>query len=140
MESKSLIIKNLGLSGAQSLRSELPESEHRMLGSLYIVDTRDWSGVRSTLYDIGIFAGLFRNFMHDLDKSVKGLLALILGRLYHHGFMEEQREVDSWSMIAIIEQTLGHIHGSNAGRLVLEAVENELVLAQSVYRKLVIVL
>ena len=43
-------------------------------------------------------------------------------------------------MVAIVEQTLGHIHGRNIGTLVLQAIEYELMLTQPSDGKLIYIL
>ena len=43
--------------------------------------------------------------------------------------MEEQREVNRWCVIAIVQQTLRYIHRRNASRLILQAIKDELVTA-----------
>ena len=42
-------------------------------------------------------------------KFVEGLLAFSFGRLDHHRFMDQQREVDCGGMESVIEKTLGNI-------------------------------
>ena len=102
-----------------------------MLGSQNIVNTRDWRIVGSCLHHIWVFLGFLCNLSHHVDEAVDSLFALILCGLNHHSLMEEEWEVDSGSVVSIIKQTLGHIHRGNIGRFVLESVEYEFVLAES---------
>ena len=54
--------------------------------------------------------------------------------------MEQKREVDSRRMIAVIEETLCHVHSGNPRRLVFQAIEDKLVFADANYRKLIVIL
>ena len=85
--------------------------------------------MRSCLHNLRIGASLLCNLVHNVDERVESLYAFVLRRLYHHCLVEEQREVDGRSMVAIVEQTLCHVHCGNAGALVLQTVKHKLVLA-----------
>ena len=50
--------------------------------------------------------------------------------------MEQQREVDGGSMETIVEQSLGDIEGGYTSALILQAIENELVFANTGERQL----
>ena len=95
--------------------------------------------------DIRIRRGLAGYFMHYIDKCVQRLLRLGLGRLYHKGLVEEQREVDSRGVEAEIEQALRYIEGSSTGlacrrAVVDKAVEDEFVFTDGRDRELIGVL
>ena len=104
-------------------------SENRVLGCQYVVNTSYRSVVRCSLHLLWIVLGFFGNLSEHFDECVDRLLAFALGRLYHHGLMEEKREVDGGSVVAVVEQALCHIHSSYSSRLVLESVEHELMFA-----------
>ena len=107
-----------------------------MLGGEDIVDTADRRSVRCRLHQIGIGLGLLGYLSHHGDKAIERLLTLVLRRLNHETLVEEQREIDGGRMIAIVEQTLGHIHRGDTSRLILETVEHELMTARGVDGKL----
>ena len=83
---------------------------------------------------------LLGDFPHHLDESVYRHLALAFCRLYHHCLVEEQREVDGRRMIPIVEQAFSHIHSGDSCRLVCQAVEYELMLAESCDRQFIYIL
>ena len=51
--------------------------------------------------------------------------------------MEEQREIDGWSVIAIVEQALGDVECGDTSALVGQAVEYKLVLTYRINREIV---
>ena len=85
-----------------------------MLGSQHVIDPTDRSVVRSSLHDVRICACLLGNYFHHGNKSVDSVLALILCRFNHERLVEKEREIDSRSVIAIVEQAFRHIHCGNA--------------------------
>ena len=84
--------------------------------------------MRSTLHHVGIREGFLGHAVHDVDKVVECLLRLSLRRLYHDALVEEQREVDGRSVVAIVEQALGDVECGDTSALVGQAVEYKLVL------------
>ena len=103
--------------------------------------------VRGSLQEFALVASLEGYLLHHINELVQGLLALCLGRLYHHGLVEKQGEVDGGCMIAIVEQALCHIQSGDVRRVVVvatvflaQAVEDKLVLAQHIDGQLVVFL
>ena len=81
-----------------------------MLGSEDIINTSDGSVVRCRLHQFRIGLGLFSNLSHHGNETIECLLTLVLRGLNHETLVEEQGEVDGRRMIAIVKQTLRHIH------------------------------
>ena len=111
-----------------------------MLGGEDIIDTSDRSIVRCCLYQVWIILRLLGNLTHHSDETIESLFRLVLGRLNHQTLVEEQREVDGRSMIAVIQQALCHIHRGDTGRLILQTVEHELMTTYSVDRQFIDIL
>ena len=111
-----------------------------MLGGEDIVDTAYRGVVWRSVYSLRVCQGLLRYLTHDGDEAVNRVLALILRRLYHQTLMEEEREIDGRSMVAIVEETLSDIHRRDARRLVFQSVEDKLMLAETLDRQLVDIL
>ena len=111
-----------------------------MLGGEDVIDTADGGVVRRRLHEVGIGLGLFSYLAHHSDEAVERLLRLVLRGLYHQTLVEEQREVDRRGVIAVVEQTLGHVHRSDTRRLILQAVEHELMTAEAVDGQLIDIL
>ena len=68
----------------------------------------------SGLHHLRIGLRLLGNLTHHGDETVERLLRLVLRRLDHQRLVEEQGEVDGGRMIAVVEQTLRHIHRSDS--------------------------
>ena len=85
-----------------------------MLGCQHIVNSLDRRVVRCSLKQIRISASLVGNLVHHIDEGIERFLALVLGGLNHQSLVKQQREINCWSMIAIVEQSLSHIHGGYA--------------------------
>ena len=52
--------------------------------------------------------------MSVVGEGVERLLALGLGRLDHHRFGHDQREVHGRGVVAVVEQPLADVHGADA--------------------------
>ena len=94
------------------------ERHNGLLGSQYVVHASDGSVTGCRFDELRILTGFACNGVHNVDKLVKRCLALALCRLYHHGLMEQQREVNGGGVETIVEQALGYIHRGYARRLV----------------------
>ena len=73
--------------------------------------------MRCALQDGRRLSGLRSDFPHYIDERVDCFLGLRLGRLYHDGLMEQEREINRRSMEAEIEQSLGNVQCSCARHL-----------------------
>ncbi len=111
-----------------------------MLGSKDIIDTSNGRIVRSRLHQIRISLCFFSNLTHHSDEAIKCFLRLILRRLNHKRLMEKQWEIDGGGVIAIVQQTLGHIHRGHTSRLIFQTIEDKLMTAQFVDRQLIDIL
>ena len=89
---------------------KFPIRRHWLLGSQHVIDTTYGCVVRCCLVVLRVCLGFLCYLAHHGDKAVERLLAFVLSGLNHEAFMEEEREVDGRSMVAIVEQTLGNIH------------------------------
>ena len=103
--------------------------------------------MRCAVEEFGIGLCLARYLLHGFNEGVERLLGLGFGRLYHQRFVEEQREINGRGVVAIIQQTLGHIErGDMSGVVVVAAlfgaqtIEDELVLAESFNGQLIEIL
>ena len=111
-----------------------------MLGSQHIIHTTDWCVVGCRLHLVRIRLCFLCNLSHHSDEGIQRLLRLILRWLNHQRFVEEQWEVDGGSMIAIIQQTLRHIHRGDTRGFILQAIEHELMTAHRVNRQFIDIL
>ena len=96
--------------------------------------------MRSAFHGFRLILCLPCNLTHHADEAVNSLLALVFGRLNHHRLMEKQWEIYRRCMIAEVQKALRHVHGGHADRLVAQAVEHELMLAQALYGQFIHVL
>ena len=111
-----------------------------MLSSKDVVHPTNRRSVGGRLHHFRVVHCLFRDFAHHLNEAVDRLLRLVLGRLYHQTLMEQQGEIDGGGMIAVVEQTLGHVHRGDSRRLILQTVEDELMLTEPLDRQLIDIL
>ena len=88
--------------------------------------------MRGALYHVGVGKSLFGYAMHDVNEVIECLLRLGFRRLYHDALVEQQGEVDSGRMVAIVEQALGDVERGDTGALVGQAIKDKLMLAHRV--------
>ena len=92
------------------------------------------------LHLVGVGLSLLSNLSHHGDEAIERFLRLVLRGFNHQRLMEEQGEVDGGGMIAIVKQSLGHIHRGNTSALILQAIEDELMTTNGVDRQFIDIL
>ena len=75
--------------------------------------------MRRLLQQVRTVFRLLLDLDHGLDETIQLLPGLRLGRLDQQALRYQQRKIGRWGMVAIVEQTLGEVHGSDAQLLVL---------------------
>ena len=111
-----------------------------MLSGEDIIHTANRRIVWSALHQFGIGLSLLGNLSHHGNKAIQRFLRLVLRRLNHQALVEQQGEVDGWRMIAVIEQSLSHIHRGNTRRFILQSIEHKLMTTDGVDRQFVHIL
>ena len=75
-----------------------------------------------------VFGAALGELQHRADEVVEGLLGLRLGRLYEHGLLHDEGEVDRGRVVAVVYEALGDVEGL----LPLGRLDDDLVLAELV--------
>lgn len=65
--------------------------------------------MRRGLHDLRVRAGFLGDLAHHGDEVVEGFAGLGFGWLDHHGFVDDEGEVDGGRVHAEVEQALGDV-------------------------------
>src|SRR6266487_4241428 len=92
-----------------------------------------------SLDDLRVCACLLGDLPQDTDKVIQGLASLCFGWLDHQRLVDDQGEVDGWSVHAKVEDALGDVERCDTIFVLLALCRsNELMLADQRIRDLIV--
>ncbi len=83
--------------------------------------------MRRLQHELRIFLHFLRDVDERVDKQIEFLLALRLGRLNHHGAVDDQRKADGIRMESIIDEAFGDVACMHALARLLVVAEDAFV-------------
>ena len=99
----------------------------QIAGGARLIGTADRRRPRRFVQRVRVLVDLAVHCAHRVGERVESFDRLGLGRLDHHRFVDDEREIDGRRVEAVIDDPFRDVHRSSSARFLLARGQHELV-------------